>query len=95
MSACYFEGAAVRALGGLVRGGRGSNGGFRLVSSSHRWLSWAMAHQPPRIPLLEGVVQCSVSGPRVGPTQLVKSRRGSRFIDMSAMCPPHWRSRLL
>ena len=43
-------GAVVVTLGGLARGGRGRGGGFGLVSSSHRWRSWAMAHQPSEPP---------------------------------------------
>ena len=43
-------GAVVATLGGLARGGRGRGGGFGLVSSSHRWQSWAMAHQPSEPP---------------------------------------------
>jgi hypothetical protein len=43
-------GAVVASLGGLARGGRGRGGGFGLVSSSHRWRSWAMAHQPSEPP---------------------------------------------
>jgi hypothetical protein len=75
-------GAVVATLGGLARGSRGRGRGFGLVSSSHRWRSWAMPHQPSEPPdfvvirntlMLEGVVQCSTKvhlgapgGPRVG-----------------------------
>jgi hypothetical protein len=43
-------GAVVATLGGLARGGRGRGGGFGLVSSSHRWRSWAMARKPSEPP---------------------------------------------
>jgi len=43
-------GAVVATLGGLARGGRGRGEGFGLVSSSHRWRSWAIAHQPSEPP---------------------------------------------
>ena len=100
-------GAAVAALGGLARGGRGRGGGFGLVSSSHRWRSWAMAHQPSGPPnfgvipfclrALFNVLPKVIWGHPVGrgwATQPVRSMRGSRPMDMRAMCPPHWRSRL-
>jgi hypothetical protein len=100
-------GAVVATLGGLARGGRARGGGFGLVSSSHRWRSWAMAHQPSEpsnfvvilfcFRALFNVLPKVICGHPVGrgwATQPVRIMRGSRSMDMRAMCPPHWRSRL-